>query len=75
VQEIVEYRDWIGWIVPIWLVAAVASVLRRVPIIGFSIVGAFVGFVVVSVEPPLGRNAEQFGPNVAVGALFLTRRT
>jgi hypothetical protein len=67
VQEIVEYRDWIGWVVPIWLVAALAAALRGVPILGFSIVGALAGFVLVSVAPPLGRDAEQFGPNLAVG--------
>ena len=64
-----DYRDWIGWIVPIWLVAALGLALRRAPMLGLSIVGAFAGFVLISIAPPLGRNAEEFGSNVAVGLI------
>jgi hypothetical protein len=68
-EQIVDYRDWIGWVVPIWFVAALGLVLRRIPWLGLAIVGAFAGYVFVSIAPPVGRNAEQFGANVAVGLI------
>jgi hypothetical protein len=68
-EQIIDYRDWIGWVVPIWFVAVLGLVLRRVPWLGLAIVGAFAGYVFVSIAPPVGRNAEQFGANVAVGLI------
>jgi hypothetical protein len=68
-EQIIDYRDWIGWVVPIWFVVVLGLVLRRVPVLGLAIVGTFAGYVFVSIAPPAGRNAEQFGANVAVGLI------
>jgi hypothetical protein len=66
IAEFASYRSWIAW-VPIVAMLAIPLLLWRVLPLGLAILGAFVGFVLTLLEPPLGRDAEQFGPNLAVG--------
>jgi hypothetical protein len=68
IAEFANYRSWIDW-VPIVSLLAVPLLFRRVPIISLAMVGAFVGFVVISLTMPLGPYAEQLGANVAFGLL------
>jgi hypothetical protein len=66
IAEFLEYRSWIGW-VPIFALLAIPILLWRVLPLGLALLGAFVGLLAVFVAPPLGRDAEQFGPNLALG--------
>jgi hypothetical protein len=68
VAEFANYRSWIAW-VPIVSLLAMPLLFRRVPVISLAMVGAFVGFVAISLTMPLGSNAEQLGANVAFGLL------
>jgi len=63
-----NYRSWIDW-VPIVSLLAMPLLFRQVPVISLAMVGAFVGFVAISLTMPLGSNAEQLGANVALGVL------
>lgn len=64
--EFANYESWIAW-VPIVGVLAIPLALRRVLPLSLALVGSFVGLVWVSIAPPLGRNAEQLGPELALG--------
>ena len=68
IAEFANYKSWIAW-VPIVSLLAIPLLFRRVLVVSLAIVGAFVGFVVTSISPPLGRDAEQLGANIAVGLL------
>jgi MFS family permease len=68
IAEFANYRSWIAW-VPIVLLLAMPVLFRRVPVISLAMVGAFVGFVAISLTMPLGSYAEQLGANVALGLL------
>src|SRR5437762_12742066 len=63
-----NYRSWIDR-VPIVSLLAMPLLFRQVPVISLAMVGAFVGFVAISLTMPLGSNAEQLGANVALGVL------
>lgn len=45
---------------------AIPLMFRQVLPLCLALLGAFVGLVVTSLAPPLGRNAEQLGPNIRV---------
>lgn len=66
VAEFANYESWIEW-VPIVALGAIPLALRRVLPLSLAFVGSFVGFIWVMVAPPLGRDAEQFGPAIAIG--------
>jgi hypothetical protein len=68
IAEFANYRSWIDW-VPIVSLLAMPLLFRRVPVVSLAMVGAFVGFVAISLTMPLGSNAEQLGANVALGLL------
>jgi len=66
IAEFASYRSWIAW-VPIASLLAMPLLFRRIPVVSLAMVGAFVGFVAISLTMPLGSNAEQLGANVALG--------
>jgi hypothetical protein len=66
IAEFANYRSWIDW-VPIVGLLAIPILFRRVLAVSLALVGAFVGFVVISLTMPLGSDAEQLGANVAAG--------
>ena len=68
IAEFANCRSWIAW-VPIVSPLAIPILFRRIPIVSLAMVGAFVGFVAISLTMPLGSNAEQLGANVALGLL------
>lgn len=68
IAEFANYQSWIAW-VPIVGLLAVPLALRRVLPLALALVGSFVGFVAVSIAPPLGRNAEQLGAEIAIGLI------
>jgi len=53
--------------VPIVALLAIPLVFRRLLAVSLALVGAFLGFVTISLTMPLGRGANQLGPNVAAG--------
>jgi hypothetical protein len=68
IAEFASYRSWIAW-VPIVSLLVMPILFRRILVVSFAMVGAFVGFVAISLTVPLGSNAEQLGANVALGLL------
>lgn len=64
--EFANYESWIAW-VPFVALLAIPLALRRTLPLCLALVGSFVGMVFVTLAPPLGRNAEQFGANLALG--------
>jgi hypothetical protein len=66
VAEFANYRSWIDW-VPFVGLLAIPILFRRVLAVSLALVGAFVGFVAISLTMPLGSDAEQLGANVAAG--------
>ena len=52
IAEFANYRSWIAW-VPIVSLLALPLLFRRVPVISLAMVGAFVGFVAISVIAPM----------------------
>jgi hypothetical protein len=66
VAEFANYESWIAW-VPFVALLAIPLVLRRNLPLSLALAGSFVGMIFGTLVPPLGRDAEQFGPNLAVG--------
>ena len=66
IAEFANYRSWIDW-VPIVASLSIPLLFRRVLPLSLATLGAFAGFVATDLAPPLGRTAEQLGPNLALG--------
>lgn len=65
--EFANDESWIAW-VPFVALLAIPLALRRTPPLCLALVGPFVGMALVTLAPPLGRDAEQYGSNLAIGA-------
>jgi hypothetical protein len=66
IAEFADYQSWIAW-VPIVGLLVFPLLFRQILPLTLAMLGSFVGFVATSLVPPLGRNAEQLGANLAVG--------
>ena len=64
--EFANYESWIGWVPFVALLAIPLALRRNLPLC-FALVGSSVGMILVTLAPPLGRGAEQFGANLAIG--------
>ena len=64
--EFANYESWIAWVPSVALLAIPLALRRTLPLC-FALLGSFVGMVWVTLAPPLGRLAEQFGANLAIG--------
>jgi hypothetical protein len=64
--EFANYESWIAWVLFVALLAIPIALRRTLPLC-LALVGSFVGMVFVTLAPPLGRDAEQFGAKLALG--------
>src|SRR5437764_1675651 len=65
IAEFAKCRSWDDW-VPIWALVVIPLLFRRALPVSLATLGAFAGFFATDLAPPLGRNAEQLGPNLAL---------
>ena len=63
VEELLDWQDYVGWIVLIAPTVAFSLVFWRVKAVRYAIVGTMAGLIVVSLTMPLGADAEAFGLN------------
>lgn len=67
IQQLLDWQDYVGWIVLIAPTVAFSLVFWRVKAVRFAIVGTMAGFILVSLTMPLGSDAEALGLNIGVG--------
>jgi hypothetical protein len=67
VEELLDWQDYVGWIVVIAPTVAFSLVFWKVKAVRFAIVGTTAGFIVVSLTMPLGTDAEALGLNIGAG--------
>ena len=67
VEELLEWLDYIAWIVLIAPTVAFSLVFWRVKAVRYAIVGTMAGLIVVSLTMPLGGRAEAFGLTIGIG--------
>ena len=67
IQQLLDWQDYVGWIVLIAPTVAFSLLFWRVKAVRFAIVGTMAGFILVSLTMPLGSDAEAFGLNIGVG--------
>ncbi|MGZ5344488.1 MAG: hypothetical protein ACXWF5_07310 [Actinomycetota bacterium] len=65
-QELLDWQDYVAWIVLIAPTVAFSLVFWRVKAVRYAIVGTMAGLV-VSLTMPLGGNAEAFGLTIGIG--------
>ncbi|MGZ8620402.1 MAG: hypothetical protein ACXWYE_10915 [Actinomycetota bacterium] len=66
VEELLDWPDYVAWIVLIAPTVAFSLVFWRVKAVRYAIVGTMAGLV-VSLTMPLGGNAEAFGLTIGIG--------
>ncbi|MGZ5317818.1 MAG: hypothetical protein ACXWFT_05295 [Actinomycetota bacterium] len=66
-QELLDWQDYVAWIVLIAPTVAFSLVFWRVKAVRYAIVGTMAGLIVVSLTMPLGGNAEAFGLTIGIG--------
>ena len=67
VEELLDWQDYVGWIVLIAPTVAFSLVFWRVKAVRYAIVGTMAGLIVVSLTMPLGGRAEAFGLTIGIG--------
>ena len=67
VEELLDWQDYVGWIVLIAPTVAFSLVFWRVKAVRYAIVGTMAGLIFVSMTMPLGSDAEALGTNLGVG--------
>jgi hypothetical protein len=67
VEELLDWQDYVAWIVLIAPTVAFSLVFWRVKAVRYAIVGTMAGLIVVSLTLPLGGNAEAFGLTIGIG--------
>ena len=67
IQQLLDWQDYVGWIVLIAPTVAFSLVFWRVKAVRYAIVGTMAGLIVVSLTMPFGGSAETFGLTIGFG--------